>query len=48
MFKAKIIAVYYEVKGNNNKKWEGETFYCNKVLTRYVHWCKAFELDCDE
>lgn len=44
MFKAKI-TVYYEIKDNN--KMEKRTIVI-RFLDDNVHWCKAFELDCDE
>lgn len=44
MFKAKI-TVYYEIKDNN--KTEKRTIVI-RFLDDNVHWCKAFELDCDE
>lgn len=44
MFKAKI-TVYYEIKDNN--KMEKRTIVI-RFLHDNVHWCKAFELDCDE
>lgn len=38
MFKAKIVTMYYEVKGNKNKKVEGRNTY-SKVFKLYINWC---------
>lgn len=38
VFKAKIVTMYYEVKGNKNKKVEGRNTY-TKVFKLYINWC---------